>query len=347
MISEDSDDLGSPAKQSSSNGSSSNSSQNGSATDSIKCIKSDVPMPPPENIQARLDCLQRTFPDMDRMELQDALIYADWDVNITAKNLKAGGTSEFVPDQKAKPADASASATPKYKAPKKDAVKRHHAPEENNSESDSEGEFTGNGVVYDSEDSEEELDIADEGNMTPEQKRVLKFFNNGSEHELACIQGCSKKKVENIVELRPFAGWGDLVRKFQISRNLQTDMLNHTTQLLRMRETVSKLMEKCEKITDKMANMVEDLTKGNKTNMDLNKQPTSISTGYNLTGYQMIGLNWLALMHKQTLNGILADEMGLGKTIQTIAFLAHLKEMGDEGPHLIIVPSSTLGEKSY
>ena len=47
-------------------------------------------------------------------------------------------------------------------------------------------------------------------------------------------------------------------------------------------------------------------------------------------------------MHKQSLNGILADEMGLGKTIQAIAFLAHLKEMGDEGPHLIIVPSSTM-----
>jgi hypothetical protein len=33
----------------------------------------------------------------------------------------------------------------------------------------------------------------------------------------------------------------------------------------------------------------------------------------------MIGLNWLVLMHKQSLNGILADEMGLGKTIQVIS----------------------------
>ena len=57
---------------------------------------------------------------------------------------------------------------------------------------------------------------------------------------------------------------------------------------------------------------------------------------------QLIGLNWLVLMHKQSLNGILADEMGLGKTIQTIAFLAHLKETGEEGPHLIVVPSSTM-----
>ena len=36
--------------------------------------------------------------------------------------------------------------------------------------------------------------------------------------------------------------------------------------------------------------------------------------------------------------------MGLGKTIQTIAFLAHLKESGagEEGKHLIVVPSSTM-----
>ena len=35
---------------------------------------------------------------------------------------------------------------------------------------------------------------------------------------------------------------------------------------------------------------------------------------------------------------------GLGKTIQAIAFLAHLMEEGEEGPHVIIVPSSTIGQ---
>ena len=34
---------------------------------------------------------------------------------------------------------------------------------------------------------------------------------------------------------------------------------------------------------------------------------------------------------------------GLGKTIQTIVFLSHLYEQGLKGPHLIVVPSSTLG----
>lgn len=65
----------------------------------------------------------------------------------------------------------------------------------------------------------------------------------------------------------------------------------------------------------------------------------------------MVGLNWLLVLHHRGLNGILADEMGLGKTVQIIAFLAYLRESaGDDsdhvncGPHLIVVPSSTLGK---
>merc|ERR1711884_615867 len=87
--------------------------------------------------------------------------------------------------------------------------------------------------------------------------------------------------------------------------------------------------------------MVEGLT-SEESNKELTEQPKCIPEPLKMTGYQMIGLNWLVLMHKQSINGILADEMGLGKTIQSIAFLAHLKELGDEGPHLIIVPSSTM-----
>ena len=34
---------------------------------------------------------------------------------------------------------------------------------------------------------------------------------------------------------------------------------------------------------------------------------------------------------------------GLGKTVQAISFLAHLSETGEKGPHLIVVPASTLG----
>ena len=61
-----------------------------------------------------------------------------------------------------------------------------------------------------------------------------------------------------------------------------------------------------------------------------------------MRNYQLEGLDWLCSLYENGLNGILADEMGLGKTIQTIAFLAFLREKGTMGPFLIAAPLSTL-----
>jgi len=46
-------------------------------------------------------------------------------------------------------------------------------------------------------------------------------------------------------------------------------------------------------------------------------QPVTVSMCYRLTlkPFQMIGLNWLRIMHQQELNGILADEMVGNKII--------------------------------
>ncbi len=71
-------------------------------------------------------------------------------------------------------------------------------------------------------------------------------------------------------------------------------------------------------------------------------QPSMMAEGFSLKDYQLVGLNWLALLFENNLSCILADEMGLGKTCQVIAFLAYLHETGVEGPHLIVVPGSTL-----
>ena len=70
------------------------------------------------------------------------------------------------------------------------------------------------------------------------------------------------------------------------------------------------------------------------------KQPELVSGGLMRT-YQLEGLEWLASLYENGLNGILADEMGLGKTIQTISFLAFLRERGVNGPFLIAAPLST------
>ncbi|KAG0280259.1 hypothetical protein BGZ95_010779 [Linnemannia exigua] len=74
----------------------------------------------------------------------------------------------------------------------------------------------------------------------------------------------------------------------------------------------------------------------------IRRQPRNMASGFQLKGYQLLGINWLALLWRKKLSGILADEMGLGKTAQVIAFLAHLKETGEEGPFLIVVPASTI-----
>ncbi|CCM03584.1 uncharacterized protein FIBRA_05721 [Fibroporia radiculosa] len=74
----------------------------------------------------------------------------------------------------------------------------------------------------------------------------------------------------------------------------------------------------------------------------LTSQPSLLSPDVQLKEYQMVGVNWLNLLYRKKLSCILADEMGLGKTIQVISFFAHLKELGRKGPHLIVVPSSTL-----
>ena len=60
--------------------------------------------------------------------------------------------------------------------------------------------------------------------------------------------------------------------------------------------------------------------------------------------YQVEGLNWMVRLYHRGLNGILADEMGLGKTLQTISMLGYLHTFkGISGPHLVVVPKSTLG----
>ncbi|KAJ2602979.1 chromatin remodeling complex Adenosinetriphosphatase [Coemansia sp. RSA 1722] len=66
-------------------------------------------------------------------------------------------------------------------------------------------------------------------------------------------------------------------------------------------------------------------------------------TGGTMRDYQLRGLNWMISLFENGINGILADEMGLGKTLQVISFIGYLKHYrGIGGPHLVVVPKSTL-----
>jgi hypothetical protein len=60
-----------------------------------------------------------------------------------------------------------------------------------------------------------------------------------------------------------------------------------------------------------------------------------------LRPYQREGYHFLAYLAANRFGGILADDMGLGKTIQTLSWLAWLRETGQlKGPVLVVCPKS-------
>ncbi|EPS45307.1 hypothetical protein H072_718 [Dactylellina haptotyla CBS 200.50] len=83
-------------------------------------------------------------------------------------------------------------------------------------------------------------------------------------------------------------------------------------------------------------------TFGAKATEQLSTRQPKLVTGCVMKDYQLEGLEWMASLFENGLNGILADEMGLGKTLQTISLFAFLREMGVNGPFLVAAPLSTL-----
>ena len=47
-------------------------------------------------------------------------------------------------------------------------------------------------------------------------QQLLDFFNNATVHELMTMNGCSEKKAEVIVAVRPFDDWDDLVSQMTV-----------------------------------------------------------------------------------------------------------------------------------
>lgn len=73
------------------------------------------------------------------------------------------------------------------------------------------------------------------------------------------------------------------------------------------------------------------------------EEPVVNKRGEELRSYQMEGLNWLRYCWYNRNSNILADEMGLGKTAQSINMINYLAKVENiRGPHLVVVPLSTL-----
>lgn len=282
-------------------------------------------------------CLQKVRaerPDVDTMIVQDTLVRNQWSVEKTLEDLKSHTNNKKRPfdDSPLAVAQKAALLNKPNQRPVNPGKKRRINQDDEGSDSEDDSGKQKEKVF----DSDDDSDDGCNYGMSKDRKGVFEFLNNATVNELTAVKTLSTKKVDLLTELRPFKSWDELVDKLKSHKSLQTDILNHTQEYMSRRNNLVTIMNKCKKMCQKLEAAIA--SEGKRVS-----QPSNIPDGFKLAEYQLVGLNWLSMMHRNDMNGILADEMGLGKTIQIIAFLAWLKENDlIKHPQLIVVPSSTL-----
>ncbi|XP_039607057.1 SWI/SNF-related matrix-associated actin-dependent regulator of chromatin subfamily A containing DEAD/H box 1A isoform X2 [Polypterus senegalus] len=303
-----------------------------------------------ERHETILKRLQKKFPHLDMEELRDVLDQHNWSFNDALGVLKLFSD----PVQESATLEARDNANKKDQADSSVDIKMQRKSVKDKScfkLSNLKNETSNQSLKLQESDLEDEdsvcsefekySDTSDEQNDHEQKAKILKFLQDASLDELSLISRCSVKKAQKIIELRPFKSWEDLFSKFTKANGLNEDIIWGCSDVLKEREVISKLMTRCDKISKKMTEEVNQITM-DYSSLGSIKQPALLTEKLQLKPYQLIGLKWLILLHKNQLSGILADEMGLGKTVQAISFLTYLYQKGDKGPHLIVVPSSTL-----
>ncbi|GMK54535.1 hypothetical protein CspeluHIS016_0111210 [Cutaneotrichosporon spelunceum] len=209
-------------------------------------------------------------------------------------------------------------------------------------------------------DSDDELDedaiTGAESAVTPAAKRRQE---QSAARKAAALQ--RKAHIQDISEKRGAmekAKLADSMKRFNYLLG-QTELFQHFVDLKRQREPefaamldeqLAKTSNGKKKASDNRHRKSEkeedeELLKDEDAEDDafvFEESPAYVKGG-KMRDYQVQGLNWMVALHHNGINGILADEMGLGKTLQTISFLGYLKfHRGINGPHLVVVPKSTL-----
>lgn len=184
-----------------------------------------------------------------------------------------------------------------------------------------------------SDDSDVEERRAKRGE-TKNQKECREFFNKASKDILIQQSRVNDKIADFFIAKRPFETYGGMMTVMRgVTRG--TNAIEAYMEYLEKRGILSRILEDCKDHAKTVAKDFERCTEG-PLELKLLKE------GCTLHDYQLVGVKWLIMMNNKELNAILGDEMGLGKTIQIVAFLSYLKQIGKTGPHLIVVPSSTI-----
>ncbi|EPX71773.1 chromatin-remodeling complex ATPase chain Iswi [Schizosaccharomyces octosporus yFS286] len=230
-------------------------------------------------------------------------------------------------------------------------------------------------------DSGEESDVVVHRDTSALERTVLNFINVSSAKEISDTASCPLAHSKLLLEHRPFNNLYEASiikhpddipskpgrrgrRRPKIPMGQK--IVNVCMETMEGYYAIDNLIARCEdlgkRISDGMASWGIKLKEAsgelNIVDMDslhndpsfnasnypgfITEQPASLAPDVKLKSYQMIGVNWMNLLYRLGLSGILADEMGLGKTCQVVAFFALLLEQGRTGPHLVVVPSSTL-----
>jgi len=203
-----------------------------------------------------------------------------------------------------------------------------------NTDVDANNQAAINKSFHGSSESEAEVDYLHENHF------VFSCFESSTMDELLAM-GFTKKKAEKVVSLRPFLDWNDLVNKLQTTRGISDALLETCSDYLKDQEHIDDLLLQCENLSQEIRIKISEIESSMSTAELPIQQPSISNPSMYLKQYQLMGLNWLAMLHERGLNGILADQMGLGKTVQALSFLGHLIENGHEGPHLVVCPCST------
>ncbi|KAI0394785.1 SNF2 family N-terminal domain-containing protein [Xylariaceae sp. FL0594] len=212
-------------------------------------------------------------------------------------------------------------------------------------------------------DSEGSQDASENVEDSVHQDHVLDYLNSCTVESLAQISGFSVADSKLMVASRPYTSISAAERvskketksKSKANRvQIGSLFVEKLASWFAAFHAASEVIRQCEnrgkKLQAAMANWPMDRNgrpqkEGCSLPLPVPEKPRLMAEDIELKSYQLLGLNWMDLLHSKGYSGILADDMGLGKTCQVISFIAHLvgsytKRKPKPWPFLVVVPPS-------
>lgn len=166
-------------------------------------------------------------------------------------------------------------------------------------------------------------------------------FVKWSDTEAEGIEGGPDTAAERLALLDTFELWGakyegdELVLPAYRALPLAKLLQSHDRSPGTSATAFGSILDTDESAAD-LSEMLRDLSEPAGLSFEV---PASLD--HTLRNYQKAGFKWFCSLDYYGFGGILADDMGLGKTLQTLAYIAHLKQTRP-APVLVAAPTSLI-----